>query len=142
MIPRLLTSAIALIALSVPSSLSAQTMVTFEMPVKLTQLAPEILKVGMYCDIKSQAIVSPNPGLASATDEVSVVGGQLITTMRVVITLPSGSLQAPAGKTANYTCYLTARTATGLGGFTDATGPNPATVLTPNPPPVTGSFTW
>lgn len=133
--------ALVFTVVSSPRSLAAQTMVTFEVPVKLTQLAPEILEISLYCEIKSQAIVAPNPGLVSGTDDVPVVAGQLTTTMRVVITLDATALQAPVGKTANYTCYLRGKTATGLGGFSD-TAPNPIWVLKPNPAAITGTFVW
>lgn len=138
---RFFVAALLLAVLSPARSLGAQTMVTFEVPVKLTQLAPEILKVSMYCEIKSQAIVAPNPGQVSAIDEVPVVAGQVVTTMRVVITFDANALQAPVGKTASYTCYLRGRTATGLGGF-DENSTNPIWVLKPQPATVQGTFIW
>ena len=138
---RVLAIALALCAFSTPATLHAQTQVTFEAPVKLTQLAPEITAVQLYCEIKSAAIVSPNPGRQAATDEVPVVGGQLTTTLRVVLTFPQGALQSPVGQTASYMCEIKGRTQNGLGGFSD-TATNPVWVLKPNPAPTQGTFVW
>jgi hypothetical protein len=138
---RILAVALVLCALSSPATLGAQTQVTFEAPVKLTQLAPEITAVQLYCEIKSTAIVSPNPGRLSATDEVPVVAGQLTTTLRVVLTFPQGTLQSPVGQTATYMCEIKGRTQSGLGGFSD-TATNPIWVLKPNAAPVQGTFVW
>ena len=138
MLTRILVATLA-VTLSASQSLGAQTMVTFEMPVKLTQLSPDVVKVGLMCTIKSDAIVPTFTG-TTAHDEVSAVGGQVVTTLRVVITFPQGSLQAPVGKTASYSCNLTARTTNGLGGFTE--DPKYIAYLKPNPPPVEGTFVW
>lgn len=138
---RILAVTLSLFALSTPATLRAQTQVTFEAPVKLTQLAPEITAVHLYCEIKSTAIVSPNPGRMSATDEVPVVAGQSTTTLRVVLTFPQGSLQSPVGVTASYLCELKGRTQNGLGGFSD-TATNPTWVLKPNPVAIQGTFVW
>lgn len=141
MIPKMLVATLALIALGTPRTAAAQTMVTFELPVNLTNLDPSILKVSLYCQINSPAIVAPNAGQASGVDEVDVVGGQVVTTLRVVVVLPQGSLQAPVGKNATWSCNLRHRSANGLGGFV-ASHANPANVLTPLPPPMQGSFVW
>ena len=137
---RILT-AVMFLAMFAPRAAAAQTMVTFEMPVKITQLAPEIEKISLYCQIKSIAIVSPNPGQAEGVDEVPVLAGTLETTLRVVIAFPQGTLQAPVGKSASYTCYIRGRTATGLGGFS-ATTTIQAYVLKPDPAAVQGTFVW
>ncbi len=141
MFTRILVLTLALIALSTPRNLGAQTMVTFEAPVKLTDLAPEIEKVSLYCEIKSPAIVLPNPGQASAADELPVVAGQVITTFRVAIEFPQGSLQAPVGKTANYLCYLRYRTKTGMTSF-DALPATSTLAVKPSPTPIQGTFVW
>jgi hypothetical protein len=141
MSPRFIATAFVLALLCIPNTAAAQTMVTFELPVNLTNLDPSILKIGLYCQINSPAIVAPNAGQAGAVDEIDVVGGQVVTTLRVVVVLPQGSLQSPVGKTATWTCDLRHRTATGLGGFV-ASHPNPVNVLSPLPPPMQGSFVW
>jgi hypothetical protein len=138
---KILRTTLVLAALSAPRSLAAQTMVTFEVPVNLTQLAPEITKIRVYCVIKSTAIVAPNAGNQSGTDELPVLGGQLVTTMRVVISFPAGTLQAPTGKTAQYQCDLQGVTASGAGGFSETTSVT-AFQLKPTPPSLTGNFVW
>jgi hypothetical protein len=141
MFTRIVAACLVFAVVMVPKSLAGQTMITFEAPVKLTQLAPEILAVRMYCEIKSQAIVSPNPGQASAATEVPVIAGQVVTTFVVVLSFPQGTLQSPVGQTATYSCFLQAKTQNGLGGFS-ATTTIPAFVLKPDPAPITGTFVW
>lgn len=138
---KILRTTLVLAALSAPRSLAAQTMVTFEVPVNLTQLAPEITNVRVYCAITSTAIVAPTAGSQSGYDELPVLGGKLVTTMRVVITFPAGSLQAPTGKTAQYECVLQGVWASGVGGFSETTS-NTVFQLKPTPPPLTGNFVW
>lgn len=145
MFARTLLATLVITTLSTPNVGSAQTMITFEAPVKLTQLSPEIEAVGMFCSIKSDAIVAPTPGGHSGIDDVQVVAGQLVTTFRVVLTFPDGTLTAPVGKTANYSCELRARTKLGTSAFGDpATVPGlrPEFVVKPVPPTVRGSFVW
>lgn len=137
---RIIAVTLALAAVSVPRSVAAQTMITIEAPVKLTQLSPQILEVQLICGITSSAIVSPTPGRIVATDELPVVGRQLITTMRVVFAFADTSLQAAVGKTATYECGLKVRTTSGWGGFSDAAA-NPEGV-TPVPTLIKGTFVW
>jgi hypothetical protein len=140
MLNRVLLLGSAILIVASPTRLAAQTMITFEAPVKLTDLAPEILKVSLYCEIKSPAITLPN-GAAGAADELPVTAGQIITTFRVAIEFPQGSLQAPVGKTANYQCYLRYRTATGMTSF-DALPSTSPLALKPSPVTIQGSFVW
>jgi hypothetical protein len=138
---RFLAVVVALTAATSPRSLTAQTTVTFEVPVKVTQLSTEILKIRVLCNIRSDAIVAPSAGGASEVDEVPVVGGQVVTTMRVIFVFPEGTLRAPVGKTATYSCELGLRTATGAGAFSE-TSSNLAHVVKPQPAVITGTFVW
>lgn len=145
MLARTLIATLVITTLSTPNVGSAQTMITFEAPVKLTQLSPEIEAVGMICSITSVAIVAPTAGGHAGTDDVPVVAGQLVTTFRVVLTFPDGTLNAPVGKTANYTCELRARTKLRTSAFGDPStvpGLDPAFVVKPVPPTIRGSFVW
>jgi hypothetical protein len=137
----MLRATVLLAALAAPGSLAAQTMITFEVPVNLTQLAPEIIKIRVFCEIKSAAIVSPTAGRATAQDELPVLGGKLVTTMRIIITFPAGSLQAPTGQTAQYQCDMVGISAVGLGSFSE-TAAIAAWQLKPTPPSLTGTFVW
>jgi hypothetical protein len=141
MLARTLAATLVLGGLSAAKPLAAQTTVTFEVPVNLTQLAPEIIRIRVFCEIKSAAIVAPNAGMESATDELPVLGGKLVTTMRVVISFPAGTLQAPTGQTAQYQCELRGITASGMGGFSETTN-IVAFQLKPTPAPITGTFVW
>jgi len=138
---RMLRTTLVLAVLAAPHSLAAQTMITFEVPVNLTQLAPEITKVRVNCVIRSAAIVSPTAGMAAGVDELPVLGGKLVTTMRVVIGFLAGSLQAPTGQSAQYQCDLLGISATGMTSFSE-TSPSPVFQLKPTPPSLTGTFVW
>ena len=54
-------------------------MITLEVPVNVTKLAPEVQKIRVQCNLNSEAIVPATPGAVpsvTALDEVPVVGGQ------------------------------------------------------------------
>ena len=113
MFPRIAASALAGLALCAPAILGAQTptvatTITFVVPVNLTQLSPEILKVRAFCSVLPSAVlVWPQSGPSPAvTDEMDVHSGQLITVFRVAIPILSTSLQDPLGKRADYACQL------------------------------------
>lgn len=133
----------ASLVVSSPASVAGQTMITIEAPVKLTDLAPDITKVNLHCTITSQAIVSPNRGSATGTDELPVIAGQLISTFRVIFDFPQGSLSSPLGTTANYSCVLRFKTSTGFNNTSfDNLPPTSPHALKPAPTVVQGTFVW
>jgi len=147
MLPRILAATTAVLVLGVPRSVAAQTMVTIEAPVNLTKLSPDLEKVRLQCGLGSDAI-APNTAFASALakgvqDELPVMAGQLVTTMRAVFPIPEGVLQDPIGKTAEYMC--------GILGFSKSlqrwdqfseTSTVPAFQLKPTPAVIQGTFVW
>ena len=131
--------ALVVLAIMSPSRLSAQTMITFEWPVNLTKLSPEVQKVRMSCLLLSAALVPGSPGLPSTTDrfpglgsvtpppvigtdELPVVGGQVVSTFRVVFVFPAGTLNQPVGTPARYYCELLAVNGANVSAFVDTPG--------------------
>jgi hypothetical protein len=131
-----------------------QTSVTFSVPLNLSQLAPEISRVGINCEVRSSAII----GVASvsAITRVTPVDGHVHTTASVVVPIPR--LDNPIGKTGTYVCRLWAGRTPPVNSQTTepATGAEPpinwalfsagatdsALRMVPDPPALTGSFVW
>jgi hypothetical protein len=146
---------IAISGLGAPGLASAQqlsgeaTSVTFTLPVKLTQLPPDLERVRLSCFLTSLALRLPSgpsllfpESLFRPVDDVLVTSGQLITTMKVVYWLPVELFDNPIGKTAEYEC--------GLQGYSKALQrwdilqeAATAPVFTVKPTPqAKGSFVW
>lgn len=127
--------------------------VTFEVPLNLTRLAPDITKVMVTCSItsdafpmrmvKSRAVKQPR----GAQVELPVSAGQLVTTARVIVPITVDNFmdpvtmirQDPTGKSAEYQCDLTGFT--GVWQVPTPKNPNPLR-LSPAPTPITGKFVW
>lgn len=142
---RLLGAALLLVAITAPRSLSAQTMITLEVPVNVTKLSPDVQKIRVMCNLSSDAIVPRSVGEApsvTSIDEVPVVGGQAVSTLRVVFTFPVGALKEPIGKNARYDCSLMGVTSTGTGGFSDTIASTLPLYMKPPPPTLSGNFVW
>lgn len=133
--------------------------VTFEVPINLTQLAPDITKVDVTCSITSEAIIAAarqgaNKQLAGHT-VFDVSNGQVVKpAATVVVAVPAERLAKPENVTFNWECRLTAysvgarppppasRYAAGWDTFADR-HPKASFVLSPAPPAVlSGSFVW
>ena len=130
----------------------ASTNVTFRVPLNLTQLAPDISRVRVACTISSPVLrvvtlTDPYGRLVQAplgALETRTSGGQLVTTLAVVVSVPSTGFTGPAvGQSASYQCWLEGFSQSGnkMEAFS-ASHTNPAFRLSPNPVPLTGSFTW
>ena len=136
--------------LSVPQPGVAQTTsgdVTFEWPLNLTEMSPDITKIQVFCIITSDAIPEDRPRAKGATRtlkaevELAVAAGQLVTTSRVVI--PTGNLDNPIGKTASYECSISGFSKLlQRWSFFSEGDPTPAFRLTPTPQRASGSFVW
>lgn len=129
--------------------------VTFEVPLSLKQLWGEITKVAVSCKISSDALVGTRNKQLQAQLELPVAAGQLVTTARVVVSVPSTAFTdptmvitgSPTGKPASYQCSLSGFSmlpATNGGGWKvfDAASTNPSFRLTPTPLPIEGTFAW
>ena len=150
--------------LMLPGFASAQTIpgdVTFEVPLDLTRLAPEVRQIDIICYITGDGIPNPRAGARGAGAQgrfsghvvLDIVRGRLVTMANVVVPVQTTDYQILTGKTANYQCMITAysagiRVARGSGGspagwgFLDANSTNPAFRFSPTPQPLTGSFVW
>jgi len=89
----------------------AATSVTLTVPVKLTQLSPDLERVRLQCmlggdGLRANATPMLDP-LLKPVDEVMVTSGQLVTTMKVMIWIPVEIFDDPIGKTAGYQCRFT-----------------------------------
>lgn len=88
--------------------------VTFEVPINLTQLAPDINKVNVTCYLMGNAILPGNPSSAyprrlAGYVEFAVSNGQVVEpTATVVVPVPAERLQKPEEQTFDWECSLTA----------------------------------
>ncbi len=155
MILRIPATIIAICLMTASGTGAAQTTsgdVTFRLPLNLTQLSSDITKIMFSCSISGDAIPQgPNPRLdrqgrpyppsLDKQAEYSVSGGQLVTTAIVVV--PTGGLDNPIGKTANYNCLITGySTSLQQWSYFEEGHATAAFRLSPTPPRITGSFVW
>ena len=156
-------AALWMCVLILPGWASAQTIpgdVTFEVPLNLTRLAPEIRQIDITCHITGKGIAMPRAGSRGAPREggftghvvLDVVQGRLVTTANVVVPVQTADYSVLTGQTANYECMITAYSS-GSGGRTsrgtpagwnvlDSKSGNPSFRFSPTPQPITGSFVW
>lgn len=141
-----------------PAAVPAQTVpgdVTFEAPINLTRMWGEITKVAVWCTISSEVLIGTRTKKLSAQLELPVSAGQLVTTARVVVPVPTTAFtdptmaitSGPTGKPASYQCSLSGFSTlpTNYGGGWhqfSADSTNPAFRLSPTPASLTGSFVW
>ena len=98
--PRIVIAVVTAWVLGAPKVIHAQlssqlsgagTSVTFTMPVNLTQLSSDLERVRLLCGITSEVMIVPSymsSQDAMPKDEVYVLGGQLVTTMKVMVPIP------------------------------------------------------
>ena len=146
------TVAVFLLCLAMPfGEVSAQTIpgdVTFEVPINLTRLSSYLSKVAVNCMFGPT--IDPNIGTTSSGKDVlsnrvelPVSAGQVVTTARVVIAVPTTPLYKP-GQVLNYQCALTALSSDPNGSGWQPFDPKYGTSfnVAPTPLPITGTFTW
>jgi hypothetical protein len=127
------------------------TTVTFTIPIKLTQLSPDLQKVRAVCVVMGGGFSSAATPLFSnsnllnwlANAEMMVLAGQVVATLSVTVPIWAELLEDPIGKTAEYRC--------GLQGFSKSllrwdsfseTSTVQGLLLKPTPPPIQGPFKW
>jgi len=132
---------------------SAQTVpgdVTFEVPINLTRLSPYLSKVAVTCMFGPR--IDPNMGMTSqGTDvlsnrvELPVSAGQVVTTARVVIAVPTTPPYKP-GQVLTYQCALSALSSEPMAGSgwqpLDQKAPVASLQVSPMPLPITNTFIW
>ena len=150
-----MTVAMFLVCLAMSfGEVSAETIpgdVTFEVPVNLTRLSSYISKVAVTCQFGKTIV--PNietegtagvRGVLYKLVELPVSAGQIVTTVPVVVTVPSTTDFKP-GQSLMYQCALTALSSEPrVGSYWQPFDPKNGTSLTvsPTPLPITGKFVW
>lgn len=126
--------------------------VTFEVPVNLTRLSSYVSKVAVTCqfgstihpDIGTVGTTSSAKGVLYKRVELPVSAGQVVTTVPVVVTVPSTPDFKP-GQSLMYQCALTAFSSEpGVGSGWKPFDPKNGTSfnVSPTPLPITGKFVW
>ena len=132
---------------------SAQTIpgdVTFEVPINLTRLSPYLSKMAVTCTFGPT--IDPNIGTTSSgmdvlsnRVELPVSAGQVVTTARVVIAVPTTPPYKP-GQVLNYQCTLSALSSDPKAGSgwqpLDQKAAVASLQVSPTPFPIKGTFTW
>lgn len=148
---RIAAIAICLALTLPPGQARAQTQsssadVTFVVPLNLTNLASDVTRVRVRCEISSGSLYSPRTGEA----EVAVAAGQVVTTLQVVVLIPVSAIDFGKLASARYDCSLSGFTPSfGWQDFlTNSTNPSyrlpsPSTgTATSTRYVLTGSFNW
>lgn len=130
------------------SSQATDPTITFTMPLKLTNISPDISKVGIWCRIRSTALLTRDNRVSTQV-EFPVRSGQVVSfeyqpVSTATVEVKATNLDANAlGKDASYECTLT--------GFSNSlqrwdmfneSHTVPAFRLSPTPAPLTGVFVW
>jgi hypothetical protein len=134
-----------------PAAAAPQTSVTFNVPLNLSQLEPELTSVAVMCEVRSAALLGVSS--ASGLTSVSPGNGRVFTTAAVVVPIPR--LDDPTGKSATYVCRLFGLRTTGTTladklkesqttnwELFSAGAAVTALRLTPDPAAIAGSFDW
>jgi len=116
--------------------------VTFQVPLNLTRMSPEITKIRVLCSISTTAITSSTGSHnVSNAVELPVSGSQVVTTANVVV--PVTTLDTSNGNTsASYTCTIDGQSLTNSRWTSFDERAVGAFKLSPTPQPITGTFTW
>lgn len=106
MIRKILVASIAL-ALTARGNLTAQTIVTLDVPLNLTQLSPDLEKIRVNCSLFMDGLTptSSYPPMVTM-QEVRVPGPQLTLTLKLHIYVAAPLLQGAQGKPGKYACNL------------------------------------
>ena len=132
----ILTAVVAVVLLPVPClAQSAYVDVTLRVPLNMTNLPSVIAKLAVVCRVG---------GYQGAT-EIAVSGRQVVTTVEVVVAVPTSALPPDvAGQTWQYSCSLSPyRIGTGWGTFPPQGQAGLSdTRIYPYPETITGSFGW
>lgn len=147
----LVAAVVAFIAL-LPISGAAQSPaveVTFQVPLNLTRLEPDITRVRVSCTIASRALnfLARDDNNRRGQVEIPVTGGEVRTTATVVVAIPAGVLQHPETEGADYECSIAGFSVGSRGtdeGW-DLFNANQAKLsfrITPTPANLVGKFPW
>jgi len=155
MFARIPKTAMAALVLGVPCSAAAQTFVSFDVPLNLTQVSPDIEKVRITCQFGgSDGLVIVDKYLYTEADkfaaglwrqqEFPVMAGQVVINARMVFPIGADLLPAnPVGKEVKYDCVLMgfSKSLKVWNSFNE-THAVAAFRLKPTPEQIIGSFVW
>ena len=118
--------------------------VTLKVPLNLTKLSADLVKIRVSCQLQSTALRAldaqgQETQRIMVTTEVPVSNGQVVTTLTFVFS--KFTLINPAGVSASYSCFPNGTDRTGLSGPLTDTQP-PQFRVTPSLGSLNGTFTW
>ena len=125
----------------VPGICLAQTSTvefTFQVPLNLVNLGSDFAEVAVQCTL------SRYQDHYLGETAIPVTGGQVVTTVNVVVSVPSSAVpNTLTGQSANYSCVLKARSKSGQWTTYNgvATQRSLGLVLAPDPSPISGTIT-
>ena len=119
--------------------------VTLKVPLNLTKLSTDILRVRVYCQLKSTALRALDAQgretqLVSVTNFFPVVNGQVVTTVTAVFS--NFTLINPSGVTADYRCNVAGIDKNNVTAMFNDAHQLPQFRLTPSVDDQAGTFTW
>lgn len=118
--------------------------VTLKVPLNLTKLSADIVKVRVTCTLASAAMTANSPDLdphrMSRSNEVPATNGQVVGTATLVFS--NFTLTNPAGATATYICSLYGIDKTPTTQFFLDSSTFPQFRVTPTPAELRGTFAW
>lgn len=167
MSPRTIALLAAALVLSGPGAASAQTVITFDVPVNLTQVPPDIEKVGVACIIMGDGLTSaatsqlggalggpmgpmaifapqvPSSGPSWIKLEWPVMAAQVVVSLKLSLAITAEYLDNPLGKSAQYGCILAGYSKSlQKWDMFNASHTVPAFRLAPTPEMIQGTFVW
>jgi hypothetical protein len=119
--------------------------VTLKVPLNLTKLSTDLVKVRVFCGLQSAAIKAitaegRETNYISVLIDAPVSNGQVVTTLTFVFS--KFTLVNPSGITASYRCNLAGIDKAGQAALLTATHDLPQFRVTPTADDLTGTFTW
>jgi hypothetical protein len=135
-IATLIVSAIGMASRAAAQETVQSNDVTFEVPLSLTRLSPNISRVAVTCTVNY--LRTPT----TARVEIPVAAGDVIGTVPVVVVLSATDFKQ--GATVSYECTLTGfSTDLRMGGWLPFDPKNGESfTVSPAPKPILGTFTW
>ena len=157
------TAVLLIVALGSAPRATAQANVTFEIPVNISGVSPDIIKIGVTCMIGSEAFTAPqymqgawsnlstnqfsdiyaDKLYPNASRQEFWISGSLNITARVVVAIPADWLNNPVGKNAMYGCAVLGMSKTTMKwGMFSEQSTDLAYKLKLTPPSYEGTFVW
>ena len=119
--------------------------VTLKVPLNLTKLSTDIVRVRVICGLQSTALIAINAEgrethYIGVTIDAPASNGQVVTTLTFVFS--KFTLVNPSGVTASYRCNLAGIDKAGQAALFNASHDLPQFRVTPTADDLIGTFTW